>query len=83
MALEDVLKKIQKNFGDSVVKIGVDDLGVDGVLSLGSPSFDYCVYGGIPEGRIVELSGAEGSGKTTSAFMIAASYQRKEIERNE
>lgn len=82
MGLSDVLKKIQKDYGDSVVKFGVDDLGVDGILSLGSPSFDYCVYGGIPEGRIVELSGAEGSGKTTTAFMIAASYQRKEIERN-
>lgn len=82
MALEDVLKKIKKDYGDSVVKVGVDDLGADGILSLGSPSFDYCVYGGIPEGRVVELSGAEGSGKTTSAFMIAASYQRKEIERN-
>lgn len=80
--LDVILKKIQKTFGDNVVKYGCDDLGADGILSLGSPSFDYCVYGGIPEGRIVELSGAEGSGKTTSAFMIAASYQRKEIERN-
>ena len=82
MGLSDVLKKIQKDYGDTVVHFGVDELGCDGILSLGSPSFDYCVYGGIPEGRIVELSGPEGSGKTTSAFMIAASYQRKEIERN-
>lgn len=82
MALSDVLKKIQKDYGNSVVKVGVDDLGVDGILSLGSPSFDYCVYGGVPEGRIVEYSGAEGSGKTTTAFMTAASYQRKEIKRN-
>ena len=82
MALSDVLKKIQKSYGETVVKIGVDDLGADGILSLGSPSFDYCVYGGVPEGRIIELSGAEGSGKTTTAFMIAASYQRTEIERN-
>lgn len=82
MGLSDVLKKIQKEYGDTVVKFGVEDLGVDGILSLGSPSFDYCVYGGVPEGRIIELSGAEGSGKTTTAFMIAASYQRKELERN-
>ena len=82
MALSDVLKKIKKDYGDTVVKIGVDELGVDGILSLGSPSFDYCVYGGVPEGRIVELSGAEGSGKTTTAFMIAASYQKVELERN-
>ena len=80
--LSDVLKKIQKEYGDNVVKIGVDDLSVDGILSLGSPSFDYCVYGGIPEGRIVEYSGAEGSGKTTTAFMTAASYIKAELKRN-
>jgi len=51
-------------------------------LSLGSPAFDFCVYGGVPEGRIVELSGQEGSGKTTTAFLIAASYQRVELERH-
>lgn len=80
--LKSVLKGIQKKYGDSVVKVGVTDLGVDGILSLGSPTFDFCVYGGVPEGRIVELSGAEGSGKTTTAFMIAASYQREELKRH-
>lgn len=80
--LSEVLKKIQKEYGDSVVKVGVEDLSVDGILSLGSPSFDYCVYGGIPEGRIVEYSGAEGSGKTTTAFMTAASYIKAELKRN-
>ena len=80
--LSDVLKKIQKEYGDNVVKVGVDDLSVDGILSLGSPSFDYCVYGGIPEGRIVEYSGPDGSGKTTTAFMTAASYIKAELKRN-
>lgn len=80
--LSSVLKSISKKFGDSVVKIGVDDLTVDGILSLGSPSADFCIYGGVPEGRIIELSGAEGSGKTTNAFLIAASYQREEVKRN-
>jgi recombination protein RecA len=81
-SLSDVLKNVSKKFGENVVKIGVDDLSVDGVLSLGSPTFDFCLYGGIPEGRIVEFSGAEGSGKTTTAFLAAASYQRQEKERN-
>lgn len=80
--LKDTLKALSKKFGDSVVKIGVEDLSVDGVLPLGSPRADFCLYGGIPEGRIVEFSGAEGSGKTTSAFLVAAAYQREEIKRN-
>ena len=80
--LKETLKAISKKYGDNVVKVGVDALEVDGILSLGSPSFDFCCYGGIPEGRIVEFSGAEGSGKTTTAFMCAASYQREELKRN-
>lgn len=80
--LKEVLNKISKEYGDNVVRTGVQSLDVDGILSLGSPTFDFCCYGGIPEGRIVELTGAEGSGKTTTAFMIAASYQRVEKERN-
>ncbi len=80
--LNEVLKNISKKFGASVVKIGVEDLSCDGTISLGSPSADFCLYGGIPEGRIVEFSGAEGSGKTTTAFICAGMYQKKELERN-
>lgn len=80
--LRETLKAISKKYGDNVVRVGVQSLDVDGILSLGSPSFDFCCYGGIPEGRIVEFSGAEGSGKTTTAFMCAASYQREEIKRH-
>lgn len=81
-SLEEVLKGISKKYGDSVIKEGVEDLTVDGILSLGTPTFDFAVYGGIPEGRIVELCGPEGGGKTTTAFLIAASYQREELKRN-
>ena len=81
-SLNEVLKSISKKYGDTVVKIGVDDLTVDGVISLGSPSADFCLYGGIPEGRITEFSGAEGSGKTTTAFICAGMYQKKGLERN-
>ncbi len=80
--LNEILKGITKKYGESVVKFGVDDLAIDGTLSLGSPSADFALYGGIPEGRIVEFSGAEGSGKTTTAFICAGMYQKKELERN-
>lgn len=80
--LKETLKAISKKYGENVVKIGCDDLTVDGILSLGSPSADFCLYGGIPESRIIEFSGAEGSGKTTNAFLVAASYQREELKRN-
>lgn len=81
-SLNDVLKKISKKYGDNVAKFGADDLTIDGVLSLGSPMADYCLYGGIPEGRITEFSGPEGSGKTTTAILTAMAYCREEIKRN-
>lgn len=81
-SLKSVLKNIQKSYGDNVIRFGAENLEVDGVLSLGSPMVDYCIYGGIPEGRIVEFSGAEGGGKTSTAFLVAASYQRAELERH-
>ena len=81
-SLNEVLKSLNKKFGENVVKIGAESLEVDGILSLGSPMADYCLYGGIPEGRIVEFSGAEGSGKTSTAFLVAASFQREELKRN-
>ena len=80
--LNEVLKSISKKYGNNVVRYGVESLDVDGMLSLGSPGLDFAIYGGIPEGRIVEFSGAEGSGKTTNAFLAAASYQKIELERN-
>lgn len=82
LTLDDVLKDISKKYGDSVAKFGADDLEVDGILSLGSPMIDYCLYGGVPEGRIIELCGAEGSGKTSTSFLIAASFQREELKRH-
>ena len=82
MTLNGVLKDIAKKYGNNVAKFGADDLAIDGVLSLGSPMVDFCLYGGIPEGRIVEFAGAEGSGKTTTAFMAAASYCKAELTRN-
>lgn len=81
-SLNSVLKNIAKKYGDTVARVGADDLSVDGILSLGSPMADYCLYGGIPEGRIVEFSGAEGSGKTSSSFLVAASFQREELKRH-
>lgn len=81
-SLTEVLKGLNKKFGENVVKVGAEALTVDGVLSLGSPMADYCLYGGIPEGRIVEFSGAEGSGKTSTSFLVAASFQREELKRN-
>ena len=81
-SVADILKEVNKKYNDNVMTVGVEDLTSYGTLSLGSPGFDFCLYNCFPERKIVEFSGAEGSGKTTTAYLVAASYMRKELERN-
>jgi recombination protein RecA len=40
--------------------------------STGIEDFDYIIGGGIPEGRVIEISGPESSGKTSLGYHIAA-----------
>lgn len=81
LSLDEVVKKITKKWGD-IVTTNTEALEENTVYSLGSPSLDYTLYGGLLSGRLYEFCGAEGSGKSTTAAMVAASYQRLEIERN-
>ena len=43
-----------------------------------SPRMNYCTFGGIPVGKIIEFYGEEGGGKTTTALDIVANYQHME-----
>ena len=82
LTLQEILKKIAKTQGENVAKVGVEDLTSFGTLSLGSPGLDFCLYNSFPENKIIELCGAEGSGKTTLAYFICSSYQKKELKVN-
>jgi recombination protein RecA len=64
------LEKIIEEFGESVV---VNDIKIS-PISTGSLSLDVSIgIGGIPRGKITEIFGPEGSGKTTLAISIARS----------
>ena len=43
-SLAQVLKDINKKYGEGIVKQGADSLECDGVLSLGSPTVDLVVF---------------------------------------
>lgn len=50
-------------------------------ISTGSQALDEALgYGGLPRGRIVEITGEEGSGKTTLASHVMASAQREGLK---
>lgn len=77
-ALELAMKQIKKDFGEgSIMKLGDNqEMNVE-IISTGSINLDAALgLGGVPRGRIVEIYGAESSGKTTIALHIAAEAQK-------
>ncbi|MGL4971371.1 MAG: recombinase RecA [Cetobacterium sp.] len=77
-ALETALKQIRKDFGDgSIMKLGENQAMNIEVISTGSINLDLALgLGGVPRGRIIEVYGAESSGKTTIALHIVAQAQK-------
>jgi len=78
-ALELTLAQIRKQFGEgAVMRLGErpDDLNLE-VIPTGALSVDIALgVGGLPRGRIVEIYGNEGSGKTTLAQQVLAEAQK-------
>lgn len=80
MNLDEVLKKINKDFKAEICKQGVEFTEVKRI-PFSSPRINYMTYGGMPVGRIVEFAGEEGSGKTTTALDLVANAQKLFPER--
>jgi recombination protein RecA len=77
-ALEAAVELIEKNFGKGSIMRLADGqvVGVKGIPT-GALSLDIALGGqGMPRGRICELFGPEGSGKTTLALHVIASAQK-------
>lgn len=77
-ALFDTLDNINKMYGAGTV-ISVGDKPLPGVrtISTGSFSLDHALGGGVPRGRIIEIFGPEGSGKTSIALHVIANAQKE------
>lgn len=77
--LDLALKQIQKEYGDgSIMKLGENKKMNVKTISTGSLNLDIALgIGGVPRGRIVEIYGAESSGKTTLALHIIAESQKE------
>lgn len=73
--LENLIKKINSKMKVGEIKIGVDFTEVE-KITFSSLRLNYMTYGGIPKGRLVEFSGADGSGKTTTALDLAGNIQK-------
>lgn len=75
-SLADVAKSLNKAWKSEVLTPG-NMIRRSEMLSIGSPGCDYALYGGLPLGTIVVFSGLEGSGKSLTACLAMAAYQKK------
>ncbi len=78
--LDVTLQQIEKQFGKgSVMKLGEHPAGAGfTVIPTGSLALDLALgVGGIPRGRVIEVFGPEGSGKTTVSLHMIAEAQAK------
>src|SRR5215470_5534492 len=77
-ALKTALAQIEKQFGKgSIMRLGGDaKLDIEGITT-GSLGLDLALGGkGFPRGRVIEVFGPEGSGKTTLCLTIVANAQK-------
>ncbi len=76
--LEEALKDIKGKFGDgAIMRLGDQTAAAVEVIPTGVLPLDVALgIGGLPRGRIVEIFGPEGSGKTTVALHALAEAQK-------
>ena len=77
--LQEAVDEIKQRFGEGAIMKLKDVRAVDvDVIPTGSISLDMVLgVGGVPRGRVIEIYGPEGGGKTTLALHILAEAQKK------
>ena len=80
-ALETLFQSVEKQFGKGTIMRLSDDMKISHevqTISTGSLSLDIALgIGGLPKGRVVEIYGAESSGKTTLTLHAIAECQKR------
>ncbi|PID28196.1 MAG: recombinase RecA [Candidatus Cloacimonadota bacterium] len=78
-ALKNALSQLEKKFGvGTIMRLGDKPKLTADIIPTGAINLDAALgIGGIPKGRIIEVYGAEASGKTTLALHIAAEAQKQ------
>lgn len=72
--MDELIKEINKNAKEEILSKGLNDFSYKRI-PFTSPRMNYCTYGGLPIGKLIEFYGEEHGGKTTTALDIVANYQ--------
>lgn len=77
--MQDLLKQINKD-SDGILSVGLPSYDYKRI-PFSSPRMNYCTYGGLPIGTLIEFFGEEHGGKTTTALDIVANYQAMDTDK--
>lgn len=77
--MDALLSEVNKKVKEEIIFKGLASYNYN-KIPFTSPRANYCTYGGVPIGKVIEFYGAEHGGKTTSALDVVGRFQQ--IEKN-
>ena len=80
--MDALLVEINKKVKEEIVFKGLASYHYN-KIPFSSPRANYCTYGGVPVGKVIEFYGTEHGGKTTSALDIVGRFQQLERKKAE
>ena len=80
--MDALLNEVNKKVKEEIIFKGLASYNYN-KIPFTSPRANYCTYGGVPAGKVIEFYGAEHGGKTTSAIDIVGRFQAEERKRAE
>lgn len=75
--MDALLAEVNKKVKEEIIFKGLASYNYN-KIPFTSPRANYCTYGGVPIGKVIEFYGAEHGGKTTSALDVVGQFQALE-----
>lgn len=78
--MDEIIKQINKEAGEDIMTYGLSSYDYERI-PLSSPRMNYCLFGGLPVGKLIEFYGEEHGGKTTTTLDVVKNFQILEKEK--
>ena len=72
--MDELMKGLNKEVKEDILSRGLAQYNYQ-KIPFTSPRMNYCTYGGLPVGKLIEFYGEEHGGKTTSALDSVSNFQ--------